>query len=167
MQYIIDYVLEYNQYPKAGETIVYYSWLLKFIGSDDNYLDLWEINNDGEEFIEGVENAIEIVENQINLCHKYEEYAQFPQFNQMIVISKGVYEGLDVEAVKYLPEGNMSGWWITTELYDDNIDSLMVVHYYHLAFSRPDLLKYLALPAGYRFFIEGENVEIYLDEKVL
>lgn len=50
-------------------------------------------------------------------------------------------------------------------MYDDNIDSLQVVHYYHLVLKRPDI-KYLALPFRYRFFI-GENNDIWFDEDIL
>ena len=43
----------------------------------------------------------------------------------------------------------------------------MVVHFYHVAFKRPDVLKYLALPSGYRFFLEPNKFEAWLDEKVI
>ncbi|WP_420869650.1 immunity protein Imm33 domain-containing protein [Chryseobacterium arthrosphaerae] len=38
----------------------------------------------------------------------------------------------------------------------------MNVHYSDLVFKRPDILKYLALPFGYRFFMENNEVEILL-----
>lgn len=40
----------------------------------------------------------------------------------------------------------------------------MTVHYYHVAFKRPDILKYLAIPFGYRFLMENGTVEIMKDE---
>jgi hypothetical protein len=88
----------------------------------------------------------------------------FPNFGQMIVISKGVYEGKDIEAIRYDSPKHMCGWWLITDDYDDNIESLMTVHYYHVAFKRPDILKYLAIPFGYRFLMENHRVEIIKDE---
>jgi len=61
----------------------------------------------------------------------------------------------------------MTGWWLTTELYDDNVDSLMIVHYYHVAFNRPELLKYFALPFGFRFYISKDEEEIWFDENAV
>jgi len=107
------------------------------------------------------------VNEQESACNKYGVSPTFPTFNQNIVISKGVYEGLGIEAVRYPSPNHMSGWWLTTELYDNNVDSLMNVHYYHVAFKRPDILRYLALPNGYRFYINNEENEIWFDKKAL
>jgi hypothetical protein len=38
-----------------------------------------------------------------------------------------------------------------------------MVHFYHIAFARPDILKYLAIPFGYRFCMEDGRVIISKD----
>ena len=45
----------------------------------------------------------------------------------------------------------MSGWWLITEKYDGNIESLKHEHTYHVTAARPDLASFLALPYGFRF----------------
>jgi hypothetical protein len=35
-----------------------------------------------------------------------------------------------------------------------------MVHFYHVAFARPDILKYLAIPFGYRFVMKNGKIEI-------
>jgi hypothetical protein len=40
----------------------------------------------------------------------------------------------------------------------------MNVHYHHVAFKRPDILKYLALPHGYRFFANESDAEVWFDK---
>ncbi len=40
-----------------------------------------------------------------------------------------------------------------------------MVHFYHIAFARPDILKYLAMPFGYRFLMKGGKVEIRQDDE--
>lgn len=90
----------------------------------------------------------------------------FSYFLQKLAISKGVYEGMNCEGVRYPSPDHMTGWFITTNLYNGNIDSLMVVHYYHSVFKRPDLLTYLALPHGFRFLKDASNSEAWFDEKV-
>lgn len=61
----------------------------------------------------------------------------------------------------------MTGWWLTTELYDDNTESLMVVHLYHLAFKRPEIMKFLALPNGFRFYKEPTDYKVWFDPDAL
>ncbi|WP_449386654.1 immunity protein Imm33 domain-containing protein [Chryseobacterium sediminis] len=42
-------------------------------------------------------------------------------------------------------------------------ESLKMVHFYHVAFARPDILKYLVIPFGYRFLMENGNIVISKD----
>jgi len=59
----------------------------------------------------------------------------------------------------------MSGWWITTKLYDGDVKSLKHEHTYHVTAARPDLAKYLALPDGFRFDLSRIE-DVWRDEKV-
>ncbi len=167
LKYLIDYITTTQPVITAGQTISYQSWILKFVyGDDDSYI-LFEAASDGVSFVSGVENAIKVIAAQERQCNKYNVSCVFPTFDQKIVISKGVYEGLPVQAVRYPSPQHMSGWWITTDLYENNINSLLAVHYYHVAFKRPDVLKYLALPFGYRLSLDGSEVDVWYDNEIL
>ncbi|MDQ1161345.1 hypothetical protein QE422_001713 [Chryseobacterium sp. SORGH_AS 447] len=164
IKYLIDYIVDNKPTILDNQSIGYYSWYLQFKINDSKYYNLYEINNNGENLNEGCDVAISIIKNQSEICFQYKLIPLFPNFNQQIVISKGVYEGKDVEGIRYDSPEHMSGWWLITDDYDDNIESLTTVHYYHVAFARPDILKYLALPFGYRFLMENDNVKIIKDE---
>ncbi|ARU60928.1 hypothetical protein CBW65_07410 [Tumebacillus avium] len=167
LKYLVDYILDYNPTIKPDQTIAYYSWILKLNSDDAPFYNLWEADSNGDGYIQGVDYSIQVIREQGEECKKHNVTPSFPTFAQNIVISKGVYEGLAVDAVRYPSPSHMSGWWITTDLYDDNIDSLMNVHYYHLAFKRPDLLKYLALPYGFRFYISEREKDVWFSQDVL
>jgi hypothetical protein len=164
IKYIIDYIVNNRPTILDNQNIGYYSWLLQFRLSDSNYFDLYEADINGESLNEGCDLAISIIRSQSEICSQCELIPLFPNFNQQIVISKGVYEGKEIEGIRYDSPEHMSGWWLITDDYDDNIESLMTVHYYHVAFKRPDILKYLALPFGYRFLAENGKVQIMKDE---
>lgn len=87
-----------------------------------------------------------------------------PKPDQLVVISDGVYEGDTVEGVRYPSPQHMSGWWLTTDRYDGDIKSLRTVHFRHVAEARPDLVGFLKLPFGYRFF--SGNGDAWFDQKV-
>jgi hypothetical protein len=86
---------------------------------------------------------------------------------QLVAISKGIYEGVTpVQGVRYPSPDHMSGWWLTTDEYDGNIDSLVTVHFEHIIEKCPELALYMALPFGYRFNLGGETEHVWLDQDV-
>ncbi|WP_442753151.1 immunity protein Imm33 domain-containing protein [Flavobacterium lindanitolerans] len=61
----------------------------------------------------------------------------------------------------------MSGWYLTTNLYNDDINSLKQIGLPDLARRRTELIKYLALDSSFRFFSDSKNDEVWFDEEVL
>lgn len=57
----------------------------------------------------------------------------------------------------------MSGWWITTDRYNEDTGTLRGVHLYHVINARPDLARYLALAHGFRFSTEHSE-DFWFDE---
>lgn len=163
IKYIVDYVTDNKPTISESQNIGYYSWLLQFRSDEQNYYDLYEVNDDGSEFNRGCDTAISVIRKQSELCSHYELPVQFPNFNQSVVISDGVYEGKDIEGIRYNSPQNESGWYLITDDYNDDIKSLKVVHFYHVAFARPDILKYLAIPFGHRFLMDNGNISISKD----
>jgi hypothetical protein len=169
MNYLTVFITESKRKILNDETIAYKSWLFKFVETKNSLYSIHEVKRDGTGFTEGVDNAIEITDSQSRECSKESVFPVFPTFSQKIAISEGVYEGEAIDAVRYPSPSHMTGWWLTTNLYDGNIKSLKVVHYFHVAFQRPEILKYLALPYGYRFnFDKKQDIEdTWFDKSVL
>lgn len=167
LTYVCDYLISESVNIVNEETIAFHSWLLKFKLEEAEIVDLWEASDGGDSFLQGVDYALTVVQEQEEECRRRNVTPLFPTFGQKIVISKGVYEGCGVDAVRYSSPKHMTGWWVTTDLYDGNIESLMTVYFYNLAFKRPDILKYFALPFGYRFYITDEEKDVWFDGKVL
>ncbi|MGE9819633.1 immunity protein Imm33 domain-containing protein [Acinetobacter baumannii] len=61
----------------------------------------------------------------------------------------------------------MSGWWLTADKYDGDIETLKNVHFTLILEKRPDLAIYMALPYGYRFILGGEEEHVWFDENAL
>ncbi|NJL75156.1 MAG: hypothetical protein HC892_09095 [Saprospiraceae bacterium] len=153
---------------RDGQTIAYYSWLLKLVSDEtDFFYDIEEVKVDGSGFQAGVNQAIKTYLSQKEESLLRSAIPSFPNFGQKIVISKGVYEGLNVVGVRYPSPEHMTGWWLTTNEYDENPDSLMVVHFYHVVFKRPDLINYFALPFGFRICQSDGITEVWFDQQVL
>jgi hypothetical protein len=105
-------------------------------------------------------------EEQISLCDQYNAIHTPVSDDQLVVISEGVYEGDPLEGVRYPSPKHMSGWWLTTDKYNGNPDTLKTEHIYHLVEKRPEVMKYLSLPYGFRFRTGGNIEDVWFDEKV-
>ncbi|UHO40395.1 hypothetical protein H5J24_10725 [Chryseobacterium capnotolerans] len=163
IKYLIDYIVSSKPIISENQNIGYYSWLLQFRIEDQNYYDLYEVNADGSKFNKGCDTAISVVRSQSETCAQQNLVPHFPNFNQSVVISDGVYEEKNIEGIRYDAPQNESGWYLITDDYNDDIKSLKVVHFYHVAFARPDILKYLAIPFGHRFLMKDGNISISKD----
>ncbi|MDR3022746.1 hypothetical protein [Chryseobacterium sp.] len=163
IKYVIDYIIDNKPIISENQNIGYYSWLLQFRLDEDNCYELYEVNADGSGFNKGCDTAISVVRQQSEICWKQNFIPQFPNFNQSVVISDGVYEGKGIEGIRYDSPQDESGWYLITDDYNNDIKSLKMVHFYHIAFARPDILKYLAIPFGYRFFMEDDRIIVSKD----
>ena len=101
-------------------------------------------------------------------CSHYKTDFSPVKSEQMVVISDGVYEGIvPIEGVRYPSPSHMSGWWLTTDEFDGDVNSLKTVHYSHVVERRPEVAIYMALPFGYRFQLGGEKDCVWFDEGVV
>ena len=147
--------------------MAYGYWLVKFQRAEQgDHQETWEYSADASTFIKGGNLTLGYWRDQHYVCDQRKAPFSPPRPDKLTVVSAGVMEGLPVQGIRYPSPDRMSGWWITTDLYDGNIKSLRHEHTYHVTAARPDLAKYLALPDGFRFNFSVAE-EVWFDEKVL
>jgi hypothetical protein len=162
LHFVADYVARGN--PIApGETLAYGYWMTQFRPEED-LLAAWEYNAGATEYVPGVNLTLGYWRDQHEVCEKYGGAFSPPRPDRLVVISDGVLEGDAVQGVRYPSPEHMSGWWITTDRYDGNVDSLRREHLYHLTAARPDLARYVALPFGFRFD-NANGEDVWFDRK--
>lgn len=162
---VADYVTRNGARLRAGETMGYGYWATKFEAAGKDRLETWEYNAPATDLVRGVSLTLRYWKDQHSICNQYGADFDPPRADKLSVVSKGVLEGLPVQGVRYPSPDHMSGWWITTDQYDGDINSLMNEHNYHLTAARPDLAKYLALPPGFRFDLSSFE-DIWFEEEV-
>ena len=165
LHFVANYLTTSNNRILPGETMPYGYWLVKFENGGSKTLETWEYNSEATEFIKGTNLTLRYWREQHLVCHQYGAEFKPPRPDKLTVISQGVLEGLPVQGVRYPAPDHMSGWWITTDQYDGDINSLKNHHTYHVTAARPDLARYLALPEGFRFDLSVKQ-DVWLDEKV-
>lgn len=168
---ILEYIIHYLEISGAriipGQTFVLGFWLLRLKAAADGVLDLWEVDENWEAFRPGIVNAFSFWCTQLDICHQFQAKFDPPLADNLVVVSKGVMEGIrSVEGVRYPSKSPMSGWWLTTDLYDGNVESLRTVHAHHFCESRRELAWYFALPFGYRFRLTADYEDVWFDDRV-
>lgn len=167
---IKELILFVEKYVKNNgffdKVYLYYGyWLIKLILNDNRNIQIYEKSPDFVGDIVGVNYTIDLWLRQSEVCKENNSEFRPPLPDQMVVISDGVYEGLPVNGVRYISPEHMSGWWLTTDLYNGDVSSLKTVHMHHLSNERDDLVKYICLDFGYKFCSESQ--EVWFDENVL
>ncbi|SRR6266852_576862 len=73
-----------------------------------------------------------------------------------------------INGLRHPPVGDTTGWYIWAgQVLSDDPDFFAPVHIRHLSELRPDVLRYLALPPGWRFLIAGGYEDVWFDASLL
>ena len=110
-----------------------------------------------------------IEQEQKELCRKYEADFQPIDFNLRFGFSDNFFSGImPLNGLRHPQDGNMCGWyfWAGEEFFEAD-DFFKPMHVYHLIDRSPNLLKYLALPEGWRFLAVGDYEDVWFDENLL
>ena len=166
LRYVGDYVAAARKPIRSSDTMMFGYWLIKFVAGPAGVLDVWEYDAMAKTFREGAELALKYWREQHEVCARTGARFTPPRPDQLVVVSEGVFEGDSVKAVRYPSPEHMSGWWMVTDRYTGEVNSMRQEHMYHLTYRRPDLVPYIALPFGYRFDLTHHE-DIWLDKEAL
>lgn len=111
-----------------------------------------------------------VYEEQQKVCEKY--YADYTPVAMDSIA--GVSDNTDgktvpINGLRHPQEGEGSGWFIWSgEEFSEKSDFFKPTHVKHIAEKCPQVLKFLALPPGYRFLIDNEGyVDVWYDPELL
>ena len=165
---IFNYLTVEKRKINDRETYGFGSWMLQFV-FNEMYIEVHELKDvvDGEN-VYGFDLTLSITffRSQTELCFFKNVSPNIPLIGQKIVISREIYHGAEVNAVRYPSRDHMTGWFLTSNTYNGDINSLLVDHLYHLLKARPELAKFLGLPPGFRFYKDKDEEEIWIDSEI-
>lgn len=102
-------------------------------------------------------------------CRRFNaEYCEAP-LGLKVGISENVRTGVvPVNGLRHPPVGDTTGWYIWAgEKLLDTPDFFKPLHVAHLDEWCPQVMKYLALPPGWRFLIADDYEDVWFDESLL
>ena len=114
-------------------------------------------------------NTSDIVAQQQAICARFEVPFNPPALHMKVGVSSSLRDGvLPYNGLRHPEEGTTCGWylWADEEL-SEAPDFFMPLHVEHLSLWRPEILKYLALPPGWRFLVADNYEDVWFDEALL
>ena len=149
---------------RSGDTVQHGFWTVVLRQVSGDVLEVYEFSPDGSEAVPGATSTLSYWRSQTEVCHRVGAPFAPAHAHQMAAISEGVLRaGSTVYGVRYRAPSHMSGWYLYNDEYNGDVKTLQVVHLYHVAANRPDVVPYLALPAGYRIAVGDNGDEVTFD----
>ena len=105
---------------------------------------------------------------QRELCRRFgAEFTPAPA-SQIAGVAKVVLGATGpIHGLRHPPKGQTCGWYIWTGELSQDDDFFEPQHVAHLADSCPQILKYLALPPGWRFLLATGYEDVWFDAALL
>lgn len=106
---------------------------------------------------------------QIEICKKYNTEFEQIDCNMKLGVADNFFDGtLPLNGIRHRQENGSSGWylWAGEEMSEDE-DYFKPLHTFHLQSKMPEIIKFLALPEGWRFLVGTDDEDVWLDENLL
>ncbi|WP_296151668.1 hypothetical protein [uncultured Flavobacterium sp.] len=116
------------------------------------------------------EQKNKLVEIQKEICKKFGREFESAPFELKVGIALNVRNGIEpINALRHIPEGDTSGWYIWAGEYRDDSDFFKPLHISHLEEWCPLIIPYLGLSAGSRVLIaeNGNYIDVWEDKSLL
>lgn len=115
-----------------------------------------------------MENWTSFEDSQKIICQRYSADWTPVDLKYMIAVNDSIFTAEEpLNGLRHQQQGTVAGWylWSGHEIPQDEPDFFKPIHVFHLMDSRPDCLKYLGLPVGFRFQIDRKDHEdVWFDE---
>ena len=111
----------------------------------------------------------EYINDQIKLCKKYRVEFLPPSSLTKVGIAINIRDGiLPLNGLRHPIEGETNGWYLWAgEEFSYSEDFFLPLHVEHLVDWCPKVIKFLALPPGWRFLTDGQFDDVWFDENLL
>lgn len=111
------------------------------------------------------------MEEQFRICKKYGAEFCPPKEGSTLGIAWNVKERniYPINGLRHPPEGQTNGWyiWAGNQINIEDDDFFVPLHISHIGEWNPRVLRFLALPPGWRFLVADDYEDVWFDENLL
>ena len=117
-----------------------------------------------------MDNWNHYIKEQKDICDKYQVAWADVDINLFLGLADNVMTSeIPINGLRHPAQGTTCGWYIWTGMeLSDRADFFKPVCVKHLVDIRPEVIKFLGLPPGYRFLTDDKgHIDIWEDKKLL
>ena len=106
---------------------------------------------------------------QLEICMRFNAPFTPPEADAKLGVSRNVQSAITpINGLRHRATAGTSGWYVWRgEDLPDDANFFEPLHVSHIAEWLPEVEKFLALPAGWRFLKAGEHEDVWFDETLL
>jgi len=109
----------------------------------------------------------EVAAEQRRMCARFgAEFLPSPR-DSKLGIALTTLSLLPLNGLRHVPEKGTNGWYIWGGPLSARPDFFEPLHLEHVAHRCPQILKFMGLPAGYRFLLARDYMDVWFDVKLL
>jgi hypothetical protein len=111
----------------------------------------------------------DISEAQLEVCRQYGVEPYTSPEESKVGVARNIRSGVQpVNGLRHPPQGDTTGWYLWAgESLPTDPDFFVPLHVKHLPEWNKDVLRYLALPPGWRFLLAPGYVDVWQDPTLL
>jgi len=112
---------------------------------------------------------MDYLQEQKTLCKKYGVDFLESRMDLKVGVSQGFESSNVINGLRHPPEKDTTGWYIWSGELSSSDNFFKPLHTEHLKQLCPKLLRYLGLPAGFRFLVDlsTDYEDVWFDESLL
>lgn len=105
---------------------------------------------------------------QVRLCKEFECECVSPDPMSKVGIAWNTMDRVPLNGLRHPPQENINGWYLWGgEDFPCGDDAFSPLHALHLVDHKPEVIRFLGLPPGYRFLIAGGHVDVWFGPSLL
>lgn len=166
LHYLVEFIQDEKPDIKNGNKLTCFSWLI-LAYEEENFFEILEINPEQGGFAAGLNRTLNVLNQQLFVCDQLKVEPNFPDFDQIVSVDPLVKTGLPTHLFRWYSDFPDSGWVALTDNFDEETMSFEEMTVGQLMTLRPELIKFMALPFGYKVIWDGKDAKIAFDNNLI
>jgi hypothetical protein len=104
---------------------------------------------------------------QLEVCDGLGAVPNPPEPTTKVGIAQSVRGGLVIHGLRHEPVGDTCGWYLWADELSADEDFFKPLHMEHVSEWCPSVLKFLALPPGWRFLVATDYEDVWFDPSLI
>ncbi|PTT70311.1 MULTISPECIES: hypothetical protein [unclassified Chryseobacterium] len=163
LQYLVEFIQDEKPDIKSGDKVTCFTWNIMFQEVSSGFFEIFELIPEKLGFEPGLIRTLFVLNQQLLVCDQLKAEPDFPDINQIVLADPLTKTGLPIHLFRWKREYPDSGWMVITDDFDEEANEFEEMALGQFMMSRPEIVKFMALPAGFKIIWKDNDANIAFD----